>query len=203
MSCFKAGRKPKGAMGRFTATLGLVAGMFLNTSGRGSMGMGGHSMPKSTTQTGHSLSKRQDWMMNLLPQYSVFVGGGGSVGSSSVFAVKNSRFKSGAYVGPSDSFLYTSEVVNYDPVDKDVYLTLDFEWLPKKTKSLLNTGMGFVGLNCTSFAFQPPKNKPMTYSGVDWTALDNGYFVDFMPHLHDGGVNIKVHLNGESASTIG
>jgi hypothetical protein len=200
MDCFKAGRKPKGAMSRLIATLSLVAGMFLNTSGRGSMAMGGHSMPKST---GHLLSKRQDWMMNLMPKLSVFVGGGGSIGSSSVFAIKNSQFKSGAYVGQSDSFLYTSEVVNYDPVDKEVYLTLDFEWLPKKTKGLLNTGMGFLGLNCTSFAFQPPKDKLATYSGVDWTALDDGYFVDFMPHLHDGGVNIKVYLNGESTPAIG
>jgi hypothetical protein len=153
---------------------------------------------KSGKSSGHSShNKRQNWLSNLIPAVSVFVGGGGSVGSGNAFAVKDSKIKSGAYVGQSDQFQFSSEIVNYDPVEKEVYLTLDFEWLPGKTPNLLNVGMGSISLNCTTFDFQPPKDRPITFTGTNWTITDNGYFVNFSPHLHDGGLNIKVFLNGE------
>jgi hypothetical protein len=178
-------------------------GTFANSiaSGGGNLfGFGGGLT--SGSQGSHSHSKRQQvpaWLESLIPKSSVFVGGGGSVGSGSAFAVPTrvSDVRSGAYVGPKDTFQFSSEIINYDRVDKDIYLTLDFEWVPGKVENLHNVGMGSVGLDCGSFAFQPPKNKPITYHGSNWTIIADGYFVNFTPHLHDGGVNVKVFLNGK------
>jgi hypothetical protein len=162
--------------------------------------MGGNSAVGGS----HSHSKRQEipaWMQVFLPKIAVFVGGGGSVGSGSAFAVSNtvSEVRSGAYVAKGDTFQFSSEIINYDPVDKDIYLTLDFEWVPGKVNSLHDVGMGAVNLDCGTFAFQPPKDKPVTYTGAKWTMTQDGYFVNFTPHLHDGGTHIKVFLNGMSS----
>jgi hypothetical protein len=156
---------------------------------------------KGSKPSAHGHTKRQEipsWLQGFLPKVSVFVGGGGSVGSGSAFAVSRSvsNVRSGAYVAPSDTFQVTSEIVNYDPVDKDIYITLDFEWVPGKVENLLDVGMGAIQLDCGTFAFQPPKDKPVTYQGANWTITQDGYFVNFTPHLHDGGVNVKVLLNG-------
>jgi hypothetical protein len=153
---------------------------------------------------GHSHSKRQEipeWLAKILPKVSVFVGGGGQVGSGSAFAVplSVSKVRSGAYISKSDTFQFASEIVNYDPVEKEIYLTLDFEWVPSKENELHDIGMGSVGLDCKADAmsFKPPKDKPITYTGANWTMTHDGYFVNFTPHLHDAGMNVKVFLNEE------
>lgn len=184
----------KGAFTGLLGGLGSTGGSsFLSGFGNLGKSMGD---TKSGKSSGHSHMKRQAWLEALIPKVAVFVGGGGSVGSGSVFAVKDSVVKSGAYIAPSDTFLFSSEVVNYDKFDKDIYLSLDFEWVSKRTENLLNIGMGSVGLNCTSFAFQPPTDRAVTFTGTNWTVIDDGYFVNFTPHLHDGAVNVKVYLNG-------
>jgi hypothetical protein len=151
---------------------------------------------------GHAHSKRQEipaWLAAFIPKMSVFVGGGGQVGSGSAFAVPEtvSKVRSGAYISKSDTFQFSSEIVNYDPVEKEIYLTIDFEWVPGKVDQLHDIGMGSVGLDCKadSMSFKPPKDKPITYTGANWTMTHDGYFVNFTPHLHDSGMNVKVFLN--------
>lgn len=160
--------------------------------------MGMMGMSKREVQ--HLKRQLPSWMMSMMPAVSVFVGGGGSVGSGGAFAVSDSvsPVRSGAYIGPKDTMLFTSEIVNYEPVPKDIYLTLDFEWVPGKTKNLLDVGMGALSLDCSTFAFKPPKDRPITFTGTNWTMIEDGYFVNFTPHIHDGGLNIKVWLNGTS-----
>jgi hypothetical protein len=199
----------------------------LNKGGAGGMGnmgsMGGimSAPPKSTVRSssGHSHEKRQfggfgskgkgksnggssmagmmDSMMS-----AVFIGGGGSAGSGSGFAAKNTNVKSGVYISPSNKFMFSAEIVNYDPREKDIYLSLDYEWVPGKVPGLMDVGMGALSANdCNNLngLFIPPKDRPITYQGADWTVTQNGYFVNFTPHLHDGGVNVKIILNGESS----
>jgi hypothetical protein len=151
---------------------------------------------------GHVYSKRQDlpeWMESFIPKSTVLAGGGGQGGSGSALAVPEtvSKVRSGAYVGMLDTFQFSSETINYDPTPKDIYLILDFEWVPGKVDELHEVGMGSVGLDCNlaSLAFKPPKDKAITYTGANWTLTHDGYFVNFTPHLHDSGLNVKVFLN--------
>jgi hypothetical protein len=180
----------------------------LGKGGTGNMGGIMSAPPKSTSRT---LKKRQfggfgskgkgksggtgSGMMGM----SVFIGGGGSAGSGSAFAAKNTNVKSGVYISPTDKFSFTAEIVNYDPKEKPIYLSLDYEWVPGKTPGLLEVGMGALnanGCNNLNGMFFPPKDKPITYEGAEWTVTQSGYFVNFTPHLHDGGVNVKIFVNG-------
>lgn len=204
-------------------------GSFFGSGSKGNMGGIGGMMnapaPNDAPKTagGHSHTKRQgkgkgkgsttkgatpksssgglsSFFESLIPAVSVFVGGGGSAGSGSAFAAKGSDVKSGVYIGKSDTFQFSSEIVNYDPREKDIYISLDFEWVPGTIPGLLDVGMGALSaVDCASPTgqFVPPKDRAQIYKGSDWTITEDGYFVNFTPHLHDGGVNIKVYINGK------
>jgi hypothetical protein len=133
---------------------------------------------------------------------SVFIGGGGSVGSGNPFSPRpGTNIKSGYWIGKGGGMLLTSELVNYDTVEKDVYLTLDVEWVPGKDPNMLDVGMGALSADrCADKErglLHPPKDKAIVYKGEEWKITDNGYFINFTPHIHDGGVNIKVFINSK------
>ncbi|KAF2400927.1 hypothetical protein EJ06DRAFT_521587 [Trichodelitschia bisporula] len=172
-----------------------------HSHGRRQLPNGVNGTPKiSTPSKGSAPASSSSWFDNLIPAVAVFVGGGGSAGSGSAFAARNSNVKSGVYITKSDTFQFTSEIVNYDPVDKEIFLTVDFEWVPGKIPGLLDVGMGALSVDdCFQPVgqFTPPKDRAITYKGAEWTVTEDGYFVDFTPHIHDGGVNIKVFVNGK------
>lgn len=89
--------------------LGPVAG-FASLLGGSMGGMGG---PKSAAGA-HGHMKRQfpASLMALLPKMAMFLGGGGSVGSGSGFAVPESvsKVKSGIYVSPKDTMQFTVSI---------------------------------------------------------------------------------------------
>jgi hypothetical protein len=180
-----------------TCVLGGIIGLGGQPGANGGHGnmRGRHSRRQTTGVATEFLS----WLDKLMPAVAVFVGGGGSAGSGAAFAGKSSEIKTGAFVSHTDMFAMSSELVNYDPMDKEIYITLDFEYVPGKASGLLNVGMGALSVDdCSSPGgiIQPPKGKAVTYKGVEWTLLDDGYFVSFTPHLHDGGVYTKIFLNG-------
>jgi len=143
----------------------------------GIMSMSSKSTPR--TSSDHTLKKRQF-------EVAAFLGGGGSEGSGSAYAAKNTTVKSGVYISPSDRFTFMAELVNYDPKEKPIYLSLDYEWVPGKISGLLDVGMGVMGASsCDNLngLFIPPKDRSITYEGAEWTATQNGYFVNFTPHV--------------------
>jgi hypothetical protein len=158
----------------------------------------------SMTGMSHGHSKREFINMKSKRQFgmSVFIGGGGSVGSGNPFAPRpGSNIKSGYWIGKGGNMQLTSELVNYDAKEKEIYLTLDVEWVPGKDPNMLDVGMGAISADkCADKEkgmLHPPKDKPIVYKGEEWAVTDTGYFINFTPHIHDGGVNIKVILNGK------
>lgn len=149
-------------------------------------GMGGSSPAKGAAGgmagMSHSRSKRAEAAG---PSLSVFVGGGGSVGSGNPFAPKGGSVKSGYWIGPSGPMRLTSEIINYDKVAKEIYLTLDVEWIPGKASDLLDVGMGAISADrCDDKEkgiVHPPKDKAVTYKGEEWIVSTDGYFVNFQP----------------------
>jgi hypothetical protein len=131
---------------------------------------------------------------------SWFIGGGGSGGSGNPFSPRpGSSITSGYWIGGGGDMRLMSELVNYDPVEKDLYLTLDVEWTPGKDPKMLDVGMGVISVDGCSDKevgfLHPPKDKAVVYTGDEWTIGGDGYFMNFTPHIHDGGVNIKVFVN--------
>jgi hypothetical protein len=177
-----------------------LGGLTGANGGHANMG-GGHSKRQAMGGASEFLS----WLDKFMPSVAVFVGGGGSAGSGAAFAGKGSEIKTGAFISQTDRFAVSSELVNYDPKEKEIYITLDFEYVPGKASGLLNVGMGALSVDdCSSpgGVIQPPKGKAVIYKGVEWTMLDDGYFVSFTPHLHDGGVYTKVFLNGTAILSV-
>jgi hypothetical protein len=176
------GMGPKAASGASTAITGSMTGMSHGTSpapaakpATGSMA----GMAHGHSRRSMSLSKRQLGM-------SVFIGGGGSMGSGNPFSARpGSLVKSGYWIGKGGRMQLTSEIVNYDPVEKDLYLTLDIEWVPGKAADMLDVGMGALSADgCADKEkgiLHPPKDKAITYKGEEWAVTDNGYFMNFTP----------------------
>jgi hypothetical protein len=161
-------------------------------------------MPPMMSGPGGSHSRRafESELMKRQFAMSVFVGGGGSVGSGNPFSTRpGSKVKSGYWIGKAGNMYLTSEIVNYDKKDKDIYLTLDIEWSPGRAPDMLDVGMGAISAdNCASKEkglLHPPKNKAIVYNGEDWSVGSPGWMINFSPHIHDGGVNIKAYVNGK------
>jgi hypothetical protein len=144
--------------------------------------------------------KRQNILKKRQNRSPVFVGGGGSGGSGLPFSPRpGEKIKSGYYIGKGGDMKLSTELVNYDPVDKELYLTIDVEWSPGKDPDLLDVGGGAITAdNCNDkeqAMHQPPKDRSIIYKGESWNIIDDGYILNFNPHLHDGGIGIKVFVN--------
>jgi hypothetical protein len=63
---------------------------------------------------------------------SVFMGAGAE-GSENVFAANSSSIKTGYLVQKKDKILMSAEVINYDPIPKDVYLSFEYEYMPRSS----------------------------------------------------------------------
>ena len=157
--------------------------------GMGPKASGGATTPAAKPAAGgmaamsHGHSRRQIGM-------SVFVGGGGSMGSGNPFSARpGSPVKSGYWIGKGGRMQLTSEIVNYDPVEKELYLTIDMEWTPGKASDMLDVGMGALAADACADKekgiLHPPKDKAVTYKGEEWDVTDNGYFMNFTPQYVD------------------
>jgi hypothetical protein len=86
---------------------------------------------------------------------SVFLGKGDEL-DGKVFATQSGAIKSGFYMKKSDSINVMAEVVNYDTFDKDLYLRMEYEYLPGRPEGYLDIGMGAVhAANCSTASLQP------------------------------------------------
>jgi hypothetical protein len=113
-----------------------------------SMGMGhGHSR-RSPQVAGAGLST--EWGVGLPGIFSIFIAKGNEA-DSSIFAVPSSstpsQLKSGYWVGKNDTMLGIAEVVSYKEVPQDVYLSIDYNYIPmngSRPKEYLDVGFGVI-----------------------------------------------------------
>ncbi|QDS72520.1 hypothetical protein FKW77_000157 [Venturia effusa] len=178
---------------------------------------GGKPKNSSSTAGGHaghgdmagippSLTKRQGSLLDaLIPKVSVFIGQGDE-GTATSFYAKGSAVKTGFFIGTKDTFSMLAEVVNYEKKEQEVYVTIDYEYIPNvpaRTKEWLEVGMGALTVTpCSSQMLRPPIDRAERYVSPPWTIMADGYLVDMKPHMHDGGVNTTVILNGKPACTL-
>jgi hypothetical protein len=88
------------------------------------------------------------------PSISVFIGQGDE-GSAMSFTVKNSPIKSGFWIGANDKFNVMSEVINYDNFPKDMYISMEYEYIPmpSRPKEYYDVGMGAINVSpCSTIA---------------------------------------------------
>ncbi|KAF1817033.1 hypothetical protein P152DRAFT_478086 [Eremomyces bilateralis CBS 781.70] len=147
---------------------------------------------------GHSHGrKRQAPPGSKIPPISILVGNGEDA-SPLVFASKDPSVKSGFYIGEEDKFGLMAEVINYDNHDKDVWFSVDIEYIEgPREPDYLDVGGGALNIDGCSrgLAFHPPADKAVSYTSNDFIVGADGYLLNFTPHLHDGGINIEVFRN--------
>jgi hypothetical protein len=131
------------------------------------------------------------------------------------YGFKNSTFKSGYRLRPSDTVVINTELMNLDDKEKWVWLALTYDYLEGshpdyKSGKIIWMSIGpnrcgrrdpnpFGASNLTA-TLQPTSQK-LSESSFPWIAPQNGYILGFNGHMHDGGVEIKVHKNGKQLCT--
>jgi hypothetical protein len=125
----------------------------------------------------------------LIPAVSVFVGKGEEA-APAVFSAPNTNVKSGFYDAHGDKIYMTAEAVNYKNEDREVYVSLDYEFVKspnngKKPAGYLDVGMGSLNIDgcMANLALAPPHDKPITYTSPEWKVTHNGYLVNISPHV--------------------
>jgi hypothetical protein len=128
------------------------------------MGMGGNNVPKPSnnpapakasatsmvavfTENSSFLNRLAaslgNFFQDRFPNSSVFIGKGGEA-SATVFADLTKSIKTGYVIGKKDRITFTMELINYEEKEKEVYLTLDYEYLPNGPTGYLDVGMGAI-----------------------------------------------------------
>jgi len=166
------------------------------------MNMMGGSKPATDGMSGHSHSKRQGFGLN---SFSLFIAKGNEGDSTTFGAVNSTTIKSGYWVGKNDRFASAAEVVNYKTVPQEVYLSIDMEYINidgARPADYLDVAFGTLQVqseSCKGLNLFPPKDREITYKSADWIVRQNGYLVGITPHMHDGGLNIKIFVNDKLA----
>lgn len=169
--------------------------------------MGGKKPDQSAPMAGmlHSgHSRRQVPPKAGTPPTSVFIGQGDE-GSAMTFQMPKGTIKSGFYVAEKEVMMMMAEVINYNKSPREIYISLEYEYLPnlpKKPADYHDVGMGAINVSpCQgeSMNLMPPKDKAVKYTSPPWLVTSDGYLVNVKPHLHDGGVNMTFFVNGKEA----
>jgi hypothetical protein len=92
-------------------------------------------------------------LSSFIPKFSIFVGQGDE-GSPMNFYSKTSPIKTGFFIGKADTFNMMAEVVNYEKKNVEIYITIEYEYIPNipmRTKEWLEVGMGAINVSpCAS-----------------------------------------------------
>jgi hypothetical protein len=126
------------------------------------------------------------------------------------FTALDGSFKSGYYVKPNDSFLLYSELMNMDPVDKHVWVTVYYEYLPGRQKDFQNTKAVWIQLGqcgqpdidastgkSVFYMGRPLNSKAFAETSHAWTAKKDGTLVFVSGHEHDGGTYTEIFKNDQ------
>jgi len=118
-------------------------------------------------------------------------------------------FNSGYYIQPKDNFILYSELMNMDPIEKHVWITIYYEYLPGRPAGYQNTKaiwiqLGQCGQPDTDgsgkkvfYTGMPLNDKAFQESSAPWTAKQDGTVVFVSGHLHDGGTGTKIYKNDQ------
>ncbi|KAF2399753.1 hypothetical protein EJ06DRAFT_562046 [Trichodelitschia bisporula] len=126
---------------------------------------------------------------------SYFLGSGVDE-SEYFFTTPDGTYNSGYYVGSRDGFMMQSEIVNYNPEARRWYIAAEYEYELGKPAGAEDAG------------YQPPQGEArFNKTSPEFVIARDGTILHAMGHLHDGGTNIELLVNGrlvcDSRATYG
>jgi hypothetical protein len=136
----------------------------------------------------------------------------GNERTPNIFFRQGIDIKSGYPLHKEDTFVYSIELMNMDPKEKYVWLTMSFEYLDGANhpefrpihQLFLSIGpscSGFVnpaGASNLTMTGQP-KSKVFSERSIPWVSRVDGDILGTGGHLHDGGTTLEVWHNDKLA----
>jgi len=100
----------------------------------------------------HAHGRAVDLSTAAAPGMSVFIGKGNDE-APSVFASRDPKVKSGYYLAKDGRMILSAELNNYLPKDRDIYISMDYEYIQSsvsgsKPPGYLDVGFGSMGVSC-------------------------------------------------------
>jgi hypothetical protein len=131
----------------------------------------------------------------------VFLGGSADI-QSYRYTTQDGKFNSGLYLKKDAPIMQMLDIVNYNNETQKVYTVSELEYYPGKPEGFLQGAMGGIDLGMCSgksgMIVQAPKGtSKFTFGGKEMTIGRDGYFLSLHGHMHDGGTEIVVKLNGK------
>lgn len=99
----------------------------------------------------------------------------------------------------SDRFKLIVDFMNTNKVDKTVYMTITYDYIPNQPEGFSNfKSIWFDAAQCgTSEIAAPQQSGKFTIGPVDWTANLDADIMGAGGHLHDGGVAVQLTVDGK------
>jgi Stress up-regulated Nod 19 len=121
---------------------------------------------------------------------------------SNRYTTADGTFKAGFYVTKDAPVMQMVDVVNYNNDTRTVYTVSEVEYLSGKQEEFLqsiSTGIDLGMCNGqTGLDIHAPKGQAtFSFEGKEMTFERNGYILNAWGHLHDGGVDMVVKINGK------
>jgi len=123
------------------------------------------------------------------------------------YTPENKAIKSGYHLNADDKLVITTELMNLDPKEKYVWLTITYEYLEGKHPNMMGAHQLFlsIGPSCSGVVNPygasnltmsgQPKNKVFSEKSIPWKSPVDGIILGTGGHLHDGGVSLEVLRN--------
>jgi hypothetical protein len=113
---------------------------------------------------------------------------GGTDKEIEMFVSANGCTKTGYYTSDKDKFDVFAEFMNYRPEAQNVYLVLEYEYLPGKPAGYLNTQsltLSAGDRDCGD-TLTPIKDKKYSVASKEWASPAEGYILNMRGHETDG-----------------
>jgi hypothetical protein len=106
---------------------------------------------------------------------------------------------SGYLLTPQDKFYYLVDLMNMNPDDREVYMTMTYDYLdgelPKGWEQAKTVWLDAASCG-TSEVGPPQQSGAFEIKSNPWKPNFEGRIIDSIGHLHDGESNISVHVQG-------
>jgi hypothetical protein len=134
---------------------------------------------------------------------NVFMGGAAD-GGQNRYTTNDGKFNSGLYIAKDAGIIQMIDIVNYNNESQTIYTISEMEYLDGKQPGFLSSATTGIDLGMCAgktgmFVHAPNGQQKFTFAGKDITIERDGYFLNVKGHMHDGGENIVVKVNGKEA----
>jgi len=113
--------------------------------------------------------------------------------------ITEKKVKSAFPIGDNDSFQAGIELMNMTDEPREVYITIDYEYIPGPKPAGWKTAkaMWLDVTDCGISFVYPPSKQNFQLKSSGWVAPYSGEMLGVGGHLHDGGTHLDILVNNK------